>query len=161
MQMILLGMALALSAPAADPTPTGCAKKTAALGQKGFALWSCAILAGNYGAAGDEKSRDLAERGSSALRTFIDRLRTQTDPTMKKALDQAVPVLILQHLGGPNTDFVLGREWEAISLWVEDDLYNRDTWLHQRWKPTMPSPPYSDIKEAAKGKFAQQNCQVL
>jgi hypothetical protein len=131
----------------------------AKLGAQGFSLFQCAA----YATFADERDKvePLFDKGRDSLTRFIETGKTIKDRAKEKAVTEKVPIIVLQHLGGPSTDFMVGRVWEATMLYAEDELYNREGWTHQKNDPKADAPDAEIVKAAAAQRFRDANCELL
>lgn len=164
-KLIVIGMALCAvgcskgetQAPAETNLPPS---EIGKLGASGFALFQCAAYA-SFANMDKSKVEPLFNRGHDNLTRFIDLGKKVQGKEMDKAVSSGVPILVLQHLGGPSTEFMVGRVWEATSLYVEDELYQREGWTHQKKDPKAPSPTKELVEADAAQHFRDQNCELL
>jgi hypothetical protein len=130
------------------------------LGLSGFVLFECSVYADMAGMDKATGNR-LFKHGHEDLTRFIDLGQTAKPKEMEEAIQANVPVLVMQHMGGPSTEFSVGRVFEATSVTVEDELYQRETWMHQKFDPNAPWPSPETVKAAAAQHFRDKNCEML
>ena len=136
--------------------------QVAALASKGFALFTCEQLAEAAGDIPEKKRQDLFDRGRAAFASYIDEAKASAnDPARDKAISQKVPMIVLMHLGGPTTDFMVGRIFEATTTSVEDELYERSSWTHQAIDPKATPPSAEMVKPHAAQRYRERNCDLI
>lgn len=103
------------------------------LGSRGAALYQCAAYAFNSSKNYSDKAEPFLEKGQKLIAEFIIQAKNiKDDPAKLKQATEKVPIIILDNVGGPSPDFGSGRVWNAVELYVEDDLYDRSGWTHQK-----------------------------
>lgn len=88
-------------------------------------MWSAFSCAAFAEMSGDKKEHErLFKLGYRAGKAFVDSVRTKTisDTELKEA-----PVGVLWHMGGPTTDFIVGRIFEAATGDAYDQVVKEDS----------------------------------
>jgi len=128
------------------------------LADSGFAQFQCSILAG-FGKQPNVEAHFNA--GMSDMRQFLTQWRSSDDLEYRKKVRNDVPMIITMELGGPTIDFEIGRVYSAILWYVDDELRDRDTWLHQKKDPKAPPVEPEIVQERAEQKYRDRNCALL
>lgn len=136
------------------------AAEIAQLGSKGFAQFQCAAYA-SFSDTDKAKAEALFTKGRDSLTRFVETAKTVKDKAKDKAVADKVPMIVMQNLGGPSTDFMLGRIWSATMLYAEDELYHRSDWTHQLRDPKAAPPPKYLVEADAAQRFRDHNCELL
>lgn len=128
-----------------------------------FSLLRCAAIAARTEAPDyQDQMKPLFESGHKELVRFISSAQA-LDPKSEemKAAGKKVPMIITSNLGGPNPDFMAGRIWAAVELYVDDELTGRSTWTHQKTDPQSTNLTDEMIAGLAEQAFREQNCALL
>lgn len=159
--MKLIGTTIAalvatISSPATAQQPT--AEAVAKLGDSSFAQFQCAVLAG----FGKQPNVDAHfNAGLSDMRQFLAQWRSSEDASFRKTVGNKVPMIITMNLGGPSIDFEIGRVYSAVLWYVDDELRDRDTWLHQKKDPSAPPVEPEVVQMRAEQQYIAKNCSLL
>ena len=153
----LIGAALAVIPGPSYAQPLT-ADAVAKLGDSSFAQFQCAVLAG-FGKQPNVQSH--FDAGLSDMRQFLTRWRASGDEHFRKEVGNNVPMIITMNLGGPSTDFEIGRVYSAVLWYVDDELRDRDTWLHQKKDPSAPPVEPEVVQMRAEQQYNAKNCPLL
>lgn len=121
-------------------------------------MWSAFSCATFAELSGDRKEQErLFELGYKAGKIFVDGVRTKT---ISEAEVKEAPVGVLWHMGGPTTDFVVGRIFEAAT----DDAYDKVVKEDNAGLPIIDPSKWADdeLKTIrAKNKYQGSNCTLV
>lgn len=130
----------------------------AKLGDSGFAQFQCSVLAGF--AKGPNAEAHFSA-GLADLRQFLTQWRASDDMNFRKEVGNNVPMIITLELGGPSIDFEIGRVYSAVLWYVDDELRDRTTWLHQKKDPSAPPVEPEVVQMRAEKQYREKNCSLL
>ena len=159
MKLIVTSIAAALAA-FASPTYAQqlSADAVAKLGDSSFAQLQCAVLAG-FGKQPNVQGH--FDAGVSDMRQFLAQWRGIGDESVRREVGGNVPMIITMNLGGPSIDFEIGRVYSAVLWYVDDELRDRDTWLHQKKDPSAPPVEPEVVQLRAEQQYDAKNCSLL
>lgn len=122
-----------------------------------MAHWDCATWAG---IANDTEGRaeHHFQRGLESGRRFVEAARSGS--ISEEEWDSTVPVYVAMSMGGPTSDFVLGRLFEVISGYAFDQVTKRDA-----YGQALPLEDYVNDPAVqaviASNLMRRANCSVL
>lgn len=120
-----------------------------------WSAFSCAVYAEISG--NNKEHERLFEVGYKAGKAFVDGVRNKT---IAEAEVKEAPVGVLWHMGGPTTDFVVGRVFEAASEDAYDEVVKEDS----SGAPILDPLKWADDElkvVRAKNKFQSANCTLV
>lgn len=97
------------------------AQSKADLGRKSWSAFECSVLAELAGKRSEQER--LFTVGLTSGREFIEALRN--GEIQENDVRSSVPLLMLMRLGGPSTDFMIGRIYEAAVGTAYDDIVKK------------------------------------
>lgn len=158
MRRIIISIAAALGAASSATAQPPSAAAVARLADSGFAQFECSLLAG-WGKQANVEAHFAA--GLADMRQFLTKWRASDDAEWRKSVRNDVPMIITLELGGPTIDFEIGRVYSAILWFVDDELRDRNTWLHQKKDPAAPPVAPEVVQQRAEQSYRQKNCALL
>jgi hypothetical protein len=131
---------------AASITASNAVDEKALLGRVMWSAFGCS----EYAALADDK--DEQERlylvGLNAGRTFLDAMKA--GQLTQQALNESVPINVLQRIEGPDNEFVIGKIHAAATGSANDEIVKRKTGI---WGPTQ--------KQEARFAYTYHNCVLI
>jgi hypothetical protein len=116
---------------------------------QGHVMWS-AFECSAYAELAEEKTEQerLYLLGLNAGRTFVEAMKAGEIP--EQAVNEAVPINVLQRLKGPSTEFVIGKIHAAATGSVRDEIARskRSIWG-------------SSLKQEARSAYSNRNCILI
>jgi hypothetical protein len=115
----------------------------------GNIMWS-AFQCSAFAELAEEKSEQerLYLVGLNAGRTFLEAMKA--GQISQQALNEAVPINVLQRLEGPNNEFVIDKIHAAATSRAYDRIVKRKTGI---WGPTQ--------KQEARSTYTDKNCILI
>ncbi|MGO4388425.1 hypothetical protein AB4Y85_12895 [Microvirga sp. 2YAF29] len=132
---------LALSSPAFAQTSDDYSK----MGMKTYSLWSCAVLT-SYTKEAQEGNK-LFGLGYETGKTFVEAVKA--GKAKQEDLRKYAPMVFGDKLNNPNTDFALGRMFEAVL----------DGTVKEVWQDASSDEELR--KNKAADMYRKQNCSFL
>jgi hypothetical protein len=131
---------------AASITVSKAADEKALLGNVMWAAFQCSKFA--------ELAEEKAEQerlylvGRNAGRIFLDAMKAGQIP--KQAVNESVPINVLQRLEGPDNESIIGKIHAAATGFARDEIVQR---RHRMWGVTQ--------KQEARNTFTDKNCILI
>jgi hypothetical protein len=115
----------------------------------GNVMWS-AFQCSAFAELAEEKNEQerLYLVGLNAGRTFLEAMKA--GQISQQALNEAVPINVLQRLEGPDNEFVIGKIHAAATSRAYDRIVKRKTGI---WGPTQ--------KQEARSTYTDKNCILI
>jgi hypothetical protein len=115
----------------------------------GHVMWS-AFHCSKYAELADDKNEQerLYLVGLNAGRTFLDAMKA--GQLTQQALNESVPINVLQRIEGPDNEFVIGKIHAAATASANDEIVKRKTSI---WGPTQ--------KQEARYAYTYHNCILI
>lgn len=145
--LLLVQQAILVQSARADDAPN--------LGSIMWSAFSCAVYA-EITSNADEQKR-LFEIGYATGQKFINGIKDKSIPDSEA---KNTPIGVLMRMGGPTTDFVIGRVFEGVSEDVYDKLVREDN----SGMPILDPSKWADdeLKTIrAENKYRESNCALI
>lgn len=121
-------------------------------------MWSAFSCATFAGLSGNNKEQErLFELGYKSGKTFVDGVKNKT---ITETEAKEAPVGVLWHMGGPTTDFIIGRIFEAASDDAYDEVVKTDGAGLRILDPSKWADDELKVMKA-RNKYQASNCTLV
>jgi len=121
-------------------------------------MWSAFSCAAYAEMSGNKQEQErLFKIGYDAGRAFVDGVKNKT---ITEAETKGAPIGVLMLMGGPTTDFIIGRIFESATADAYDKVVKEDS----AGLPIIDSSEWADDKLRvirAKNKYQSSNCALI
>lgn len=125
---------------------------------RALVMWSAFSCATYAEMSGNKKEQErLFEAGFNVGRSFVNGVKHKT--IAEKEVKDA-PIGVLMHMGGPTTDFIIGRIFEAAA----GDAYDKVVKEDSAGLPILDPSKWADDKLKvirAQDKYQSSNCTLI